>query len=141
MGRDVVMSVQTYNDPNEPLFVGAEHTSKVTEGIEFGLGNEGQQNDIDVVPILIDISANRIEIRYSIAPPSELMTARFNGYALKFGAGCGEIKRGRVDTDFTNLPFDNKRVRVRDGILMLNVSALATNRDSQLAVDLEMSDC
>ena len=141
MGRDVTLSVQTYNDPADMIFRGADHRSKVVEGLEFGLGREGVQNDIDVVPILIDISAERVEISYSIADPSELMKARFNGYVLTFGPGCGQITKGRVDTEFTNIQFDDKRVSVRDGVLMLNVSTLTTDQSSRLAVDLTLSDC
>lgn len=141
MGRAIEMRVVTYDDPAAPHFQGKWHRSKVTEGIEFGLGNEGQQNDVDVVPLLIDISDARVEIRYSIAPASEMMRARFNGYELVFSPGCGDLERGRVDREFTNLPFDNKRVEIRDGRLYLDVSALKIDPTHKLAVDLSLSGC
>jgi len=141
MGHNVNFQVLTYDDPTRPIFEGAAHRTRITEGIEFGLGREGAQNDVDVVPILIDISATRIELRYSIADPGALWTAGFNGYVLTFDAGCTLIERARVDPDFTNLPFDNKRVIVDGNTLRLNVSAQKYDRDSRIGIDLSVADC
>jgi hypothetical protein len=141
MGRKVSFHILTYDDPDSPLFVGRDHKAKVTKATEFGLGTEGAQNNLDVVPILVDISGTRIEIRYSIAEPGELAEAAFNGYVLAFESDCLLFQNAWVDRRFSNLPMTNDRVSFDGGTLFLNVSGFKYDRDSRFAVDLDLAEC
>lgn len=140
--RSVSFQVQTYDDAEKPLFMGKVHQSRVSDAIEFGLVEEGRQNNLDVIPVLVDVSADRIELVYSIAAPSQMAEARFNGYVMTFGAeSCALFVSATVDTDFTNLPFSDDRVIVRNNTLMLNVAGLGIDRPHKIAVDFTLADC
>jgi len=141
MGRTVTLHVLTYDDPDSPLFVGHSHRAKVTEDTEFGLDAEGAQNDLDVVPILVDVSGARIEIRYSAAEPGELAEATFNGYVLSFDTDCLLFHNAWVDRAFSNLPMTNDRVWFEVGTLFLNVSGFHHDRESRFAIDLDLGAC
>jgi len=140
-GRSVEFSVQTYNDPQNPFFAGRVHKAIVSEGIEFGLGREGAQNNMDVVPILVDIDENSIEISFSISDPGILASARFNGYIIKFPTDCALLRGARIDQDNTNVEIDNKRISNDATTVMVNVSGLRNDRTSRIAVDLDVRDC
>jgi hypothetical protein len=141
MGRTVSLHILTYDDPDKPLFVGRVHKSRVTDGVEFGLGTEGAQNNLDVVPILVDVSDTRVEVRYSVAEPGELAEARFNGYVLSFASDCLLFRNAWVDRAFSNLPMTNSRVSFDGGTLFLDVSGFRHDRDSRFAIDLDLAEC
>ena len=114
---------------------------RVGDKVEFGLGYEGTQNELEVVPILVDIGEDRIEVSYANSEPGTLWKARFNGYQLTFEAGCTLIRRAYVDPNFTNMQFDNKHVRIDGNVLHLNVSEQTYDRDSRIGIDLDVADC
>ncbi|MCB1495353.1 MAG: hypothetical protein KDJ86_06185 [Bauldia sp.] len=141
MGRTVTLKVLTYDDRNAPLYESASHSAKVTDATEFGLRREGVQNDIDVVPILIDVEASRIEFDYSIAEPGELAEAKFNGYVLDFGGDCNLFWGARVDRDFSTFPMTENRIFFDKGTLYVDVSGMTFDRESRFAIDLDLSGC
>ncbi len=141
MGRIVTLKVMTYDNPAEPIFEGRPHANRVTDDVEFGLKTEGTQNNVDVVPILIDIAASRITFDYSTAEPGELAEANFNGYVLDFGGTCDLFWGARVDRDFSTLPMTDNRIFFVGGVLYVNVSALRFDRGSRFAIDLDLSGC
>ena len=141
MGRTVEFSIQTYDDPDKPYFSGRVHSAIVSEGIEFGLGREGAQNELDVVPILVNIGAGSVEISYSIADPGELASARFNGYIIEFLSDCELLGRAGIDQTATNVEIDNKRVSHDANTLMVDVSGLRHYRESKITVKLAVLDC
>ncbi|MEQ8699768.1 MAG: hypothetical protein RLO48_15175 [Bauldia litoralis] len=141
MGRTVTLRVLTYDDPNAPLFEGRSYATQVGDGTEFGLKTEGVQNDIDVVPIRVDIGPSRIEFSYETAVPGELATAKFNGYVLDFGGDCNLFWSARVDRDYSDFPVTEKRVFFEKGTLYVDVSGLTYDRQSRFAIDLELSGC
>lgn len=141
LGRGVTFQVLTYDDPAHPLFEGTVHRARIGDKPEFGLRFEGVQNELDVVPVLVDISADRIEISYASAPPGELWPAVFNGYVLTFDHGCAVIGAARVDRGFTTLPFDNKRLRLEADVLKLNVSGLKYDKTSRIGIELDLIPC
>ncbi len=140
-GQEVTFQVLTYDDPAKPIFQGRQHRAQIGGGVEFGAGYEGTQNDLDVVPVLVDIGADRIELRYSGAEPGALWKSGFNGYVLTFRAPCDMIRRATIDPAFTTLPMDNKRLAVGVNEVRINVSDQVYDRDSRIAVDLILSDC
>lgn len=141
IGRDVSLSILTYDIREKPLFAGEPHSVIVGDGIEFGLNYEGAQNDLDVVPLMIDISKSRIELNYSVAEPGYFFGAIFNGYVLSFNTDCVLFQRAEVDTEHTNMPIDNDRISFDRGILYINVSDISFDRNSKFAVDIEVADC
>jgi hypothetical protein len=141
MGRTVEFSVQTYDDPENPYFAGQVHSTVVSEGIEFGLGREGIQNELDVVPVLVNIGKSSVEISYSISDPGELASAKFNGYIINFITECELLGRARIDPTVTNVEIDNKRISNDGTTLSVDVSGLRYNRESRISVSLEVQDC
>lgn len=140
-GRGVTFRILTYDDRDHPLYVGRLHRAEVTRSVEFGLGREGEQNELDVVPVQVDISATRIEVRYVNAEPGELAEAVFNGYVLAFDTECLLFQGARVDRVFSNLPMTADRVTSDGGTLYLDVSGLSYDRRSRFAVDFDVADC
>ena len=141
LGRTVTFQILTYDDRDRPLFVGRTHTARVGNGQEFGLRYEGAQNDLDVVPILVDISADRMEVRYENAIPGELAEAAFNGYVFGFATDCLLFQGARVDRRFTNLPITDNKIFVERGTLFINVAGLRYDRYSRFAINFEVGDC
>ena len=141
MGRSVVFSVLAYDDPARPLFLGRRHDAVVTDGIEFGLVSEGVQNDLDVLPVLIDISATRIEMTYPTAPPSTVHPSKFNGYVLEFLTDCLLFQSASIDQAATTLPLTEDNVFWEFGTLYINLSGFDTNTQTRVAVDFTVADC
>lgn len=141
MGREVTFNIQTYDDPANPLFSSKVQTTTVTSKPEFGLRYEREVNELDVVPIRVDISDTRIEFVYTEDFDNELYKAAFNGYVLTFAGPCVKLDRVSVDRDFTNLPIDNKRVRVDGTTVMVNVSGQVFKPGSQIGLFVDLSPC
>lgn len=142
-GRSVTFSILTFDDPRTPLFQSRRHSAVVVDGIEFGVGREGAQNDLDAVPVLVDISDSRIEINYSIAdtPTGLLASARFNGYVLDFHTDCKLFGSASVDRGSTNVPFTNDRLSHENGVLSVNVAGIAYTRESRIVIDVQVNAC
>lgn len=140
-GRSVVFSVLAYDNPDTPLFVGKRHDAVVGDGVEFGLGPEGLQNDLDVVPVLIDISATRLVISFEATPPSELHDSEFNGYVLEFLTDCLLFQDAKLDTRVTTLPMTNADIFWKLGTLYINASGFETDEHTRIAVDFTVADC
>ena len=142
LGQEVTVQVQTYDDLSTPLFWGTQHAAIVESGVEFDLQREGIQNDMDVVPIEIDIGANRIDLRYVFDSDLQLVASQFNGYIFDFGEGaCITVEEARVDEGSTTLTFTDDRVSVTDNTVALNISGVTFGRDSQIGVDLRLKEC
>jgi len=143
MGRTVSLQVITYDDPSHPAFSSATHTARVIEGIEFGLARQGGQGDIDVVPLLVNIGANRIELNYSVSNVAQgsFSTAIFNGYVLNFSTDCDLFGRAHINEDLTNLPLTNDNISSGHGVLLVNVSGMQYTRQSRIVLNLDVNDC
>jgi hypothetical protein len=138
--RTVTFRVLTYDDPARPIFDGRGVTVKVGTGVEFGLNPEGGQNGVDVVPVTVDIFANRIEVRSSIGP-GRFLDAAFNGYVLEFATDCALFSAFEIDAKATNWPLKPSDIRTEAGALFINVAGLAYDRDSTLALNVRVADC
>lgn len=139
-GRIVTFHVLTYDDPARPIFEGRGETVAVGDGVEFGLLPEGMQNGVDVAPVRVDIGPRRIEVAYQQAM-GELVTARFNGYVLRFETDCALFAGVRIDPAATNIPLLPDAVSIDGGTLMINVSGLRYTGQSRFALDLDVADC
>ncbi len=140
MGRDFTFQIETYDNPAVMLYQSQIYEATVGDAVELGLQEEGKR-DIDLVPVIVDVSADRILLDYRAAEPGGFYKARFNGYIIDLAPGCPEISAARIDPAGTTLGIGNKRVRVVDGRLMINVSDLSQDRDSRLAIDLTLTPC
>ena len=140
-GRSVSFNILTYDDPEQPLFDGIRHPAIVGDGVEYGLGPEGAQNGIDVVPVLIDVSARRIEFSYAATPPSGFMTAEFNGYVLRFPTECVLLTGAALIPESTTLSLGPEDLRVEPQALYLNVSGLTFDREDRITVAVDVMDC
>lgn len=141
IGRTAAFSVLAYDDPEAPRYQGLIHTATISDEIEFGLQPEGVQNGLDVVPVLIDISATRIEVDFSPSEPGLIADAAFNGYVLSFTPDCLVFGGARVDDAATTLPVSDKAIRLEGRTLYLNLEGLFYDRGSRVAVDLDVQDC
>lgn len=140
-GRSVTFNILTYDDPDQPLFDGIRHPALVGDGVEYGLGPEGAQNGIDVVPVLIDVSARRIEFSYAATPPSSFMRAEFNGYVLRFPTECLLLTGAALIPDATTLELEPEDLRVEPQALFVNVSGLTFDREDRITVAVDVMDC
>lgn len=139
VGRTVTLNVLTYNDPGDPLFDGLLHTAQVGEEVEFGLGSEDVQNNVEVVPVLVDVGSSRVEIRYSES--GDLIQSTFNGYVFRFDTDCRLFRGAKIDYGFTNMPLEDESASIKGNALFLNVAGLSYTRQSRIAVDLAVADC
>jgi hypothetical protein len=139
--RIVTFSTLTYDDPEAPLYVGRGRTVKVGKGIEFNLEQEGVQNGLDVVPVIVEIGETRVEVDFSFTPPGVFADTVFNGYVLAFATDCVLFQGGTIDRAVTNLPVADDAVSFDRGTLYIDVSGLSFDRKSRLAVDLDVTDC
>ncbi|MBT0957946.1 hypothetical protein IV417_11135 [Alphaproteobacteria bacterium KMM 3653] len=141
MGRSVVFSVLTYNEKDEPLFVGKRHDAVVGDGIEFGLVPEGVQNNLDVIPVLIDISAKRLTISFEASAEALLFDTEFNGYVLEFLTDCLLFQGAAIDAEATTLDMAPDAVFWDRGTLYINAAGFPVTPETRIAVDFEVADC
>jgi hypothetical protein len=139
-GRLVTLNTLTYDDPAQPLLESRGQTVRVGDGIEFGMGPEGIQNGLDVVPVRIEILPARIEIGYETGTGS-FWPAKFNGYVLRFAADCALFTAAHVDAAATTMAVTDADLRVTNNALYINVAGRAFGPDAHLAIDLAVSDC
>ncbi|WP_226582741.1 hypothetical protein [Acuticoccus sediminis] len=141
LGRTAAFSVLAYDEPDKPRYQGLIHTATISDEIEFGLLPEGVQNGLDVVPVIVDISANRIEIDFSPSPPGLIADATFNGYVLSFAPDCLVFNNARVDASVTTLPVANGDITIEGRTLYVNLQGLAYDRSSHVGILLDVTDC
>ncbi len=141
LDRVVTFSTLTYDHPKGPLFTSRGRTVVVTDGAEFGLEREAIQNGLEVVPVDVNISANRIELDYFNSEPGSFVTAEFNGYVLQFEANCVLFQDARIDWQATTLPLAKDALSFEGGTVRINVSGLIFDRKSHFAVDLDVAAC
>lgn len=140
-GRVVTFSVLTYDDPDRPIFVGQGQTVQVGQGVEFGLQTEGAQNGVDVAPVSVDIGPTRVEVRFDQGIGGQLLTARFNGYVLRFEGDCALFAGVRIDGPNTTIPLAPDDITTDRGALFINVSGLLFDNQSRFALEVEVADC
>ena len=140
MGRTVIFNAATWDDPAAPYLVGSDYGAVVGEGPEFGMAAEAG-GGLSVVPVLIDVSAGRIDFSYPGIAPGQFFDAAFNGYVLRFPTECVLIAGASVDMAATTLPIDDSALILTPQSLSLNVAGLAFGPDTRIGVTLEVMDC
>ena len=140
-GRIVTFRVLAYDDPALLLFDGVGRTVRAGPGVEFGLEMEGGQNGLDVVPVVVNIGDDRIEMSYQHVAPGVFATATFNGYELRFDTECALFSAAEIDKGATTLPLDDTALRSERGSLFVNVAGHPYGRTTRIAIDLDVTDC
>ena len=141
LGREVSLQVVTFDDPNAPIFESDVKWAATSNEIEFGLQRTKSPEDIDVIPVLIDVQSTHITFNYNTAVPGELYPAKFNGYIIDFHAGCDLVTGASLDTSDTTLPIGDDALFWDKDRLYVNVQGQSFNRKSRIAIDLEINDC
>ena len=140
LGRTVQFNVETWDDPDTPYLGSRDYIATVGPGPEFGMVREGRAG-LDVVPVLIDVSRNRIRFRYAQNPPGAFAIATFNGYVLQFLTECTLIRSASIDPKGTTLPMDNKALTITPQSLGINVSGLSYGPEDTITLALDVADC
>lgn len=138
-GRIVTFQVLAYDDPAMPIYAGPKTTVVVNEGVEFGLNPQGGLG-VDVVPAIVDISANRISVRITDGP-GQFLRAAFNGYVLEFATDCALFQGVAIDRKGTTYPIKQTDVAVTGGVLRVNVAGMDYEIGSLVTLNLQVADC
>lgn len=139
-GRIVTFNVETWDDPARPIFISEGRTVKVGPGVEFGMGPEGHTEGFDVVPVQVEIGADRIEFSYP-AGSGEFWAAAFNGYVLRFPTDCALFEEVRIDAAETTIPLKPSDLRTDGGALFINVAGRGYGPGQVIALDVTVGDC
>jgi hypothetical protein len=137
-GRLVTFTVETWDDREAPLLVARGRTVVVGQGTEFGLGPEGFNGGLDVVPVAVEIGPTRIELSYPKGI-GRFFDAQFNGYVLRFETDCALFEKVAIDPAATTMKVTE--VWAETGALYINVSGLGYGPEASLALDLDVADC
>ncbi|GHC66211.1 hypothetical protein [Neogemmobacter tilapiae] len=140
-GRLVNFSVLVYDDPARPIFVGQGRTVQVGQGVEFGLDREGAQNGVDVVPVAVDISPQRIEVEFLPGVQGELLTAAFNGYVLHFETDCALFEKVGIDREFTTMAMTDADIQTEVSTLFINMSGKTFVPGQGFGLNVQVADC
>jgi hypothetical protein len=141
-GRVASFKALAYDDPAKPMFDGLVHTAEIGDGIEFGMGPEGVQNNLDVVPAFVDVSASRIEVSFErAAQPGLMVDTSFNGYLLAFEPDCLVIDKASVDTQWSTMTLDPDDLIFEGRTLRINLAGRYYDQTSRIAIDLSVDDC
>lgn len=140
LGRSVVFNVATWDDPAAPYLVSRDYRAKAGDGPEFGMVAEGQSG-LDVVPVLVDIGADRIDLSYPGQMPGEFTPAAFNGYVMTFSSECTLITAARIDPAATTLPLTDNDLIVAPQSLSVNVQGHAFDKHTTIGILVGVADC
>lgn len=140
LGRSVVFSVETWDDPAAPYLQSSAYRATVGPGPEFGLAPE-TNGQLYVVPVLIDIGDDRIDISFKNIPAGTFFDAAFNGYILTFETDCVLFQNAILDDKATTLPLDKNAVEVTPQAVRVNVAGLSHTQDTTIGVRLDVQDC
>ncbi len=140
-GLTVTLRVETWNDPTLPLLVSEGRTVTVGKSVEFAMGPEGWTGGLDVVPVQVEIGANRIEFTYGDFGRGRFWGATFNGYILEFEAGCALFAGARVDPSATTMGVGDADIGVGTRAIRVNVAGRDYGPGQRLAIDLDVEDC
>lgn len=140
LGRSVVFSVETWDDPEAPYLQSSAYRAVVGPGPEFGLAPESN-GELFVVPVLIDIADDRIDISFKNVPAGTFFDAAFNGYVLTFETDCVLFRSAILDTKATTLPIGKEAITVTPQSVRVNVPGLSHDENSTIGVRLDIEDC
>ena len=139
--RNVAFGGLAYDDESAPVFQGQRWPARVGPGFEYGLEPEGAQNGWDLIPVAIDISADRITLAYPAAEPGIFPELAFNGYVLDFLTDCVLFDGARLDTENSTVTFEEDDLFTRGAALYIDVGGQAYGPDTIISVLVDVADC
>jgi len=139
-GRTVLFNAASWDDPAAPYLVSSDYGGVVGEGPEFGMVRE-TGNGLGVVPVVIDVSAGRIDFTYPKVVEGQFAVAVFNGYLLRFPTDCVLIASAAIDRAVTTLPLKDSDLILTPQSLSLNVAGQDYGPETRIGVVLEVMDC
>lgn len=140
IGRDVVFTVVTYDDPAAPYLVSRDYIARVADGPEFGMVREGTPG-LDVVPVLIDVDARQITFDYSVTGAGFFFEAKFNGYVLEFLTDCVLITGAKINKAATTLPLTQAALLIKPSSLGIDVAGFKHTPMDRIVIDVDVADC
>ena len=129
----------TYDDPAVPIFIGRDYAAKVVAVPEFGMVREGTEG-YDVVPVLVDLSDQRIDQSYAQTPTGRFSDTVFNGYVLTFPTDCVLIGAAHIDPATTTLPLTNANLILTPDSLSINVAGLSFDQTTRIGLKVSVMD-
>lgn len=139
-GRTVTLNTETTSEDGALVFRSRGRTVTVGGPVEFALLPEGGLNGFDVVPVEVDIGANRIEFSYGMER-GRFWDAPFNGYVLRFEVDCALFEGFAIDEAFTTMPVTPAHIRTEGGALFIDVADMEYGPEARLALDFKVSAC
>lgn len=140
-GRNVTFGGLAYDDEKAPIFAGQRWPAQVGPGFEYGLQPEGAQNGWDLIPVAIDISANRITLAYPNIEQGEFPVLEFNGYVLDFLTECVLFNGAELDPDNSTVSFEEGDLFTRGSALYIDVGGQPFGPDTIISVVVDVADC
>ena len=141
LDRTVTFGALAYDDPDMPIYVGQRHPATVSDGIEYGLGPEGQQNGWDIVPSIIDIRDNQIILTYPDTVSGAFPEPGFNGYVLDFLTECVLFNGAEQDVENSTIELDEDAIFVEGSKLFVDVGGLEYGPHVFVVVNVDVADC
>ena len=141
LGRQVTFGALLYENPAAPLYMGERHIATVSDDVEFGFGPEGVQNGYDVIPAIVDVADDRVEITYPEGVDGVFPEPEFNGYVLDFLTDCVLFRSAAVDEERNTGALLPKDVWVDGAKLYIDVGGADFRPGVVFAVTLDVIDC
>ena len=141
MDRTVTFGALAYDDVEAPIYVGERHPAIVTNGIEYGLGPEGQQNGWDIVPAIVDIRDSQVIVTYPDTVGGTFPEPKFNGYVLDFLTECVLFNGAGQNLENSTVVLADDAIFVEGSKLYVDVAGQDFGPQTFIVVDVDVADC
>ena len=139
--RNVTFGGLAFDDEAAPIFAGNRWPSTVGPGWEYGLDPEGAQNGWDLIPVAIDISADRITLVYPDAEVGVFPELVFNGYVLDFLTECVLFNGAALDPVNSTVSFTEDDIYTKGSALYIDVGGQRYGPDTIISILVDVADC
>lgn len=141
MDRTVTFGALAYDDVEAPIYVGDRHVAVVFNGIEYGLGPEGEQNGWDIVPAIIDIRDTQVIVTYPDTVSGTFPDAGFNGYVLDFLTECVLFNGAGQDVENSTVVLTDDAIFVEGSKLYIDMAKQDFGPQTFIVVNVDVADC
>ena len=139
-GRAVLFRAEVLDAVGSAVFASSDYAGRVGAGPEFGMLAEATAG-FAVVPVTVDLAADRIDLSYAGTVPGAFTAAPFNGYVLTFPAECTLLTGAAVDAAATTLPLTDAALTVEPQALRIDVAGLRHGPADRIGIRLTVTDC
>jgi hypothetical protein len=138
LGREVLIRVETWDDPAAPYLVSRDYVATVRPGAEFVLEPD-RANGLVVAEAKVDLGSGRVDVR--MMQEGRFAEAAFNGFVLSFPTDCALIEGAAIDPAATTAALSPGALTVGPQALRVNVAGLDYKLGDSLGVILDVADC